>query len=54
MSTESSRPMSIPSSSVGVQTRQFTASESPLNRFSSRSRSSAGTIAVCSSERNIE
>ena len=32
----------------------LTASESPLNRFSSRSRSSCGTIAVCSSGRSIE
>ena len=46
--------MSMPSSSVGVQTSAFTASESPLKRFSSRSRSSCGTIAVCSAGRSIE
>lgn len=54
MSTASSWPMFTPSSRVGVQTRVLTASESPLNRFSSRSRSSWGTMAVCSSGRSIE
>ena len=34
--------------------QQFTASDDPLNRFSSRSRSSFGTIAVCSSGRSME
>ena len=45
--------MSMPSSNVGVQTRQFTASDVPLKRFSKRSRSSFGTIAVCSWGRSM-
>jgi len=42
------------SSRVGVHTNVLIASDSPLNRFSSRSRSSCGTMAVCSSGRSIE